>query len=198
MSMADDARVCELVDLVLNEQLTPEQACADTPELLNDVKARVDGCRSVDLLLEQLFPSEPAATERLSPTLLDTPLPKIPGYEMLGVLGRGGIGIIYRARHVKLNRVSALKMLLSGAYASHMERARFTREARAVAALKHPNIVQIYEVYELEGRPYFTMELVEGGNLAQKIAGIPQDPRRAAQLVSTLARAVHAAHQLGI
>src|SRR5262249_40035590 len=124
--------------------------------------------------------------------------PIIPGYEVLGVLGRGGMGIIYRVRHIQLDRVVAMKMLLSGEYASSVELARFMREARAVAALKHANIVQVYDVGELEGRPYFTMELVEGGSLARKLAGARHDAGYAAELLLTLARAVDAAHQAGV
>jgi len=93
---------------------------------------------------------------------------------------------------------TALKMLLSGEYARPVEVARFLREAQAVAALKHPNIVQIYDVGEVEGRPYFTMELVEGPSLTEQVAGTPQNANRAAQLTATLARAVHVAHQAGI
>jgi serine/threonine protein kinase/lipopolysaccharide biosynthesis regulator YciM len=196
--MADQTLVGELVERVLNDRLTPEEACAHSPELLIEVKNRLEKCRSVNLLLEQLFPSDLPESDSIPFPSLQSPLPKIPGYDVLGVLGRGGIGIIYRVRHIKLNRVSALKMLLSGAYASSAELARFMREARAVAALKHQNIVQIYDVYELEGRPYFTMELVEGGSLAQQIAGAQPDARRAAQVVLALAQAVHAAHQVGI
>src|SRR5262249_1395657 len=101
-------------------------------------------------------------------------------------------------RHIQLDRVVAMKMLLSGEFASSVELTRFMREARAVAALKHPNIVQVYEVGELEGRPYFTMELVEGGSLARQLAGARHDAVHAAELVLTLARAVDAAHRAGV
>ena len=90
---------------------------------------------------------------------------------MEAVLGRGGMGVVYKARHLRLNRPVALKMLLAGAYAGPAERERFLREAEAVAGLRHPNIVQVYDVGDLDGRPYFTMEFVEGGSLAQKLAG---------------------------
>src|SRR5271163_4299716 len=96
-------------------------------------------------------------------------LPRIPGYEVEAVLGQGGAGIVFRARHLRLGRPVALKMLLAGAYAGPTELMRFQLEAEAVAGLCHPNVVQIYEVAEHEGRPYFTMELVEGGSLAQKL-----------------------------
>jgi serine/threonine-protein kinase len=196
--MAEEARVGNLVEQALNDQLTPEEACARDPELLREVKARLDDCRNVELMLEAVFPSDTPSASLPLIRVPEAQLPTIPGFEVLGVLGRGGIGIIYRVRHLKLNRVTALKMLLSGDYAGPVELARFLREARAVAALKHPNIVQIYDVGEVDARPYFTMELVEGGSLAQKIANTPQDAKRSAKLVASLARAVEVAHHAGI
>src|SRR5262249_17383516 len=126
-----------------------------------------------------------------------TELPRIDGYEVEGVLGRGGMGVVFKARHLELNRVVALKSLLAGAYAGPQELARFRREAEAAAALRHPHVVQVYDVGELPGGPYFTMELVEGGSLAQKLAGRPLPPREAAGLIATLACAVQFAHQSG-
>lgn len=125
-------------------------------------------------------------------------LPTIPGYEILGIVGRGGMGVIYKALHVQLNRIVALKMILSGEYASPDELARFRREAEAVARLQHPNIVQIHEVGEHQGRAYFALEYVDGGSLAGQLKGDPQPARIAAALVLTLARTIHYAHQRGI
>ena len=125
-------------------------------------------------------------------------LPRIPGYEVLIELGRGGMGVVYKARHVDLARVVALKMILPGVYAGSAEVARFHAEAQAVARLQHPNIVQVHEVGEHEGRPFFSLEFVEGGNLAGRQAGAAQPPREAAALLETLARAVHYAHEQGI
>jgi ABC-type amino acid transport substrate-binding protein/tRNA A-37 threonylcarbamoyl transferase component Bud32 len=116
-------------------------------------------------------------------------------YEVLGELGRGGMGVVYKARQRSLKRLVALKMILAGAHASAEDVARFRREAEAVAQLQHPNIVQVYEVGEHEGLPFFSLELVEGGNLSQMLKGQPQPPRSAARLVEALARAVHFAHQ---
>jgi WD40 repeat protein/tRNA A-37 threonylcarbamoyl transferase component Bud32 len=125
-------------------------------------------------------------------------LPAVPGYEILGELGRGGMGVVYRARQTKLNRLVALKMILAGAHAGPLELARFHTEAEAAAHLQHPNIVQIYEVGEHHGLHYLALEFVEGVSLAQKYAGAPQPARVAARLVETLARTMHHAHQKGI
>src|SRR6516162_891049 len=124
--------------------------------------------------------------------------PVIPGYEILDELGRGGMGVVYKARQLSLGRLVALKMILAGEHAGRVQLARFRTEVEAVAHLQHPNLVQVYEVGEHDGRPYFVMELVEGGSLDLKTDAKPQPPRHAAQLLETLARAVHAVHQQGI
>lgn len=124
-------------------------------------------------------------------------LPNIPGYEVLGLLGRGGMGLVYQARQLNLKRLVALKML-SPTESDPDVLDRFQAEAEAVARLKHPHIVHIYEVGEHAGRPFFSFEYVEGGNLAQATQHEPQPPRRAAHLVETLARAMHYAHEHGI
>jgi ABC-type amino acid transport substrate-binding protein len=123
--------------------------------------------------------------------------PLIQGYEILEELGRGGMGVVYKAHQISLNRVVALKMVLAGAHASPEELARFRREAEAAAQLQHPNIVQVYEIGEQNGCPYFSLEFVDGGSLTQRLHRTPQPARSSAQLVETLARAVHAAHQHG-
>jgi serine/threonine-protein kinase len=125
-------------------------------------------------------------------------LPRVADHETLGELGRGAMGIVLKARQISLNRVVALKLIQAGARAGAEDRARFRAEAEAVAHLQHPNIVQVYAVGEQDGWPYFSLELVEGGSLAERIAGTPQPARQAAQLVETLARAMQAAHQRGV
>ena len=126
------------------------------------------------------------------------PRPALAGYEILGELGRGGMGVVYRARQAGLNRLVALKMVLAGSHAGPDELARFRTEAEAVAALQHPNIVQIYEVGERDGLPYFSLELVEGGSLADRLDGTPWPARAAAELVAALARAMSYAHARGV
>ena len=108
------------------------------------------------------------------------------------------MGVVYKARHIALKRIVALKMVLDGAHAGAAQLARFRAEAEAVAKLQHPHIVQIYEVGEFDGRPFFSLEYVEGGSLDKKIAGTPQPARAAANLVEAIARAMHAVHQQGI
>jgi tetratricopeptide (TPR) repeat protein len=125
-------------------------------------------------------------------------LPSFGDYEILGELGRGGMGVVYHARQRQLDRPVALKMILAGAHAGPEELARFRSEAAALARLQHPNIVQIYEVGEHDGRPYFCLEYVEGGSLADKLGGTPLAAGPAAALVQTLAGAVHAAHRRGV
>jgi WD40 repeat protein len=124
--------------------------------------------------------------------------PTAPGYDILEELGRGGMGVVYKARHQRLNRTVALKMILSGAHASGQDLTRFRAEAEAVAVLQHANIVQIYEVGEHDGRPFFSLEFIEGGSLAERLDGTPQAARWAVELIATLARAIHFAHQRGI
>jgi tetratricopeptide (TPR) repeat protein len=136
-------------------------------------------------------PTKPSSSETL-------PLPQVPGYEVLGELGRGGMGVVYKARQQGLNRLVALKTLRAGSSAHGSELARFRSEAEALARLRHPHIVQVYEVGEQDGQPFFALEFVEGGSLAERLADQPPTPREAAALTATLARAVHAAHQAEI
>jgi serine/threonine-protein kinase len=192
--MTDDPRVQRLLDELLASPATPEEVCKPYPELLPEVRRTWRRVRRLSADLDALFPP---ADDTVSP-IQGTDLPQIPGYEVEAVVGHGGMGIVFRARHLRLDRMVALKMLLFGACATPQDRARFQREAEAVARLKHPNIVQVYDVGDTDGRPYFTMELLEGGSLAQGLSGTPQPARQVAALVVTLAEAVHAAHQGGI
>jgi WD40 repeat protein len=159
--------------------------------------------------LSQMEPLPDHARDGLSadmPTMLVArvaapPLPgtiNIPGYEILGELGRGGMGVVYQARQRGLNRIVALKMILAAGHAGPKELARFRHEAEVVAQLHHPHVVQIYEVGEADGRPFFSLEFLAGGSLASKLDGTPWAVRPAVQLVAKLAGGIHAAHQLGI
>jgi tetratricopeptide (TPR) repeat protein/tRNA A-37 threonylcarbamoyl transferase component Bud32 len=139
--------------------------------------------------------TEPTLSPRGNEASAVAPSAALP-YELLDKLGQGGMGVVYKARQPGLNRIVAIKRLLPDAGVP--ARARFTIEAQAVAQVQHPNIVQIYEIGEADGLPYFSMEYVPGANLAAKLAGTPQDPGLAAQLVEVVARAVQAAHEHGI
>jgi len=122
----------------------------------------------------------------------------VPGYEILRELGRGGMGVVYKARQRKLNRIVAIKMILAGSHAGERELLRFLAEAEAIAQMQHPNIVQLFESNQQDGLPYFTLEFVSGGSLGQKLAGVPLPPRQAAKLTEQLAAGIHYAHQRGI
>jgi serine/threonine-protein kinase len=198
--MSDETRVEQLVEEIFGSERTPEEVCVDSPELLAEVRKRWHQLCLVKAELTAMFPAIRPNRDADTPAPLKpaAELPHIPGYQVEAVVGRGGMGIVYKALHLRLNRPVALKMLLAGAYAGLPERERFMREAESVASLRHANLVQVYDVGEHDGRPYFTMEYVEGGSLAQKLLGTPQPVRQAAALVATLAEAVEVAHQGGI
>jgi serine/threonine protein kinase len=122
----------------------------------------------------------------------------ISGYDILGELGRGGMGVVYLACQTRLNRPCALKMILAGAHATPEAAARFLAEAEAIARLQHPHVVQIHHIGEADGLPFFELEYVSGGNLDRKLDGTPWPPRRAAHLAEKVARGVAAAHARGI
>ncbi len=124
--------------------------------------------------------------------------PVVNGYELLGEIGRGGMGVVYKARHVALDRLVALKMILAGVHAGPKDLARFRQEAAAVARLHHPNIVQVFDIGDVDGRPYIALEYVEQGSLAQFLCGEPQPLQAILKLMETLARTMAYAHQCGI
>jgi eukaryotic-like serine/threonine-protein kinase len=139
-------------------------------------------------------PSEASANEGT----FDPSLPAVDGYDILAELGYGGMGVVYKARHRRLNRLVALKMIRAGSLARPEDRERFRIEAEVVAKLRHPNIIQIYDIGEVGGLPFVALELLEGGGLDASLGGNPQPGRPSARMVATLARAVHAAHQAGV
>ncbi len=130
--------------------------------------------------------------------LSQEPYPTVAGYEIIGVLGRGGMGVVYKANHLALKRTVALKMILGGGHAGEIERQRFRTEAEAVARLQHPNIVQVYEVGEHEGLPYCSLEFVDAGSLNQELGKKSLTSQESAILVETLAKAIHLAHSRNI
>jgi tetratricopeptide (TPR) repeat protein len=178
-----DGQLDDAMQQALTAHVETCSACQHTLEVLT---------ASMPLLLVPLSPTEPQ-----SPTGSATvaPLPVIPGYEVVEELGRGGMGVVYRARQVELNRVVALKMVRDGQFAAPEDRQRFRREAEAAAGLDHPNIVPIYEVGSHDDHHYFTMKFVEGGSLDRQVDRLRREPRVTAKLVAVAARAVHHAHQ---
>ena len=196
--MPDDPRVDKLLEELLESGGSPEEVCNECPELLAQVRSGWQRLRAVQAEVTALFPDSSESNGSGRPDFSPAELPSIPGYDVQAVLGHGGMGIVYKAWHLRLNRAVALKMLLVGGYARPQELERFLREAEAVAGLHHPNIVQVFDVGDLDRRPYFTMEFVEGGSLAQKLGGEPQPALKAAAMVKTLADAIHTAHQEGI
>ncbi|CAN5157270.1 hypothetical protein BH10PLA2_BH10PLA2_07520 [soil metagenome] len=141
--------------------------------------------------LPRAFPAKKPRSTLLPPAL-------IPGYELLEELGRGGMGVVYKARQVRANRIVALKMILAAEHARPEDLLRFRTEAEAPARLRHPNIIQIFEVADVDNRPYFSMEFADRLSLADKLQGIPLPPYPAAAFVSLLADALHYAHVQGV
>lgn len=198
-----EARVQLLLEEILETDACPEQVSGGDRELERVLRERLQQVHRVHTQMEALFPTPIEGVNPARRLLLDSlqkedRLPEIAGYEVLNVIGAGGMGVVYRARHIKLNRLVAIKMVLLGSYASRRDMECLLQEAQSVAALRHPNIVQVYDVGEHDGFPYFAMELLEGGDLAKTLEGKPRAVREAVDLIRVLAGAVHAAHLGGI
>jgi tetratricopeptide (TPR) repeat protein len=179
------------------EQLVCEQA--PSSKLLVQAAAALDTPRpQAETETPRVMPDPYATAFPLFPDHELPAKPHMPGYEILKELGRGGMGVVYLARQTQLNRLVALKMMLSGAFASKEDLQRFRAEAEAVAQLQHPHIVQIYEIGTLEGLPYFSFEYLAGGSLAHQLRGRPLPARTAVTLLRPLAEAMHSAHLKGI
>jgi tetratricopeptide (TPR) repeat protein/tRNA A-37 threonylcarbamoyl transferase component Bud32 len=195
-----------LLALVMGEILLRQEA-EDKPEPQDYIRRWPHLALQIGELFAQTYSPGSSPLSAMSGNWVLGPLPntrdgggvQIPGYEILGELGRGGMGVVYKARQTQLGRLVALKMIRDAAHAGASERARFRTEAEAVARLQHPNIVQIYEVGEHGGCPFFSLEYLEGGSLSRQLARQgPLAARPAAELVERLARALHEAHLRGI
>jgi urea transport system substrate-binding protein len=222
--MSDDPR---LIDLLLDWEeavqqgraVTIEDLCRDCPELrpaLEQCIAKLKAITPVLDLSAYASPTRPDARkagggaadpEATQPEGAGRRQPivpsglkswTLPGYTILGELGRGGMGVVYKARQTGLDRLVAIKMVLAGRHAGPHERARFEAEARLIAKLRHPNIVQIYDVGTYEGIPFCVLEYLEGGSLSDAVAQQRLAPVQAAELVATVADAIEHAHQQGI
>ena len=155
---------------------TPAELCRDWPELLPEVRRRWQEFQHIDAQVRTCLPGLATGPYTGAAAPSADGLPHVPGYEVEARLGRGGMGVVYRARQVGLNRIVALKMVLGGAFVAGKSLARFRAEAQAVARLQHPNIVQIFETGDVDGLPYFSQEYVEGGTLARHLDGFHRRP----------------------
>lgn len=197
------------------EVVSPAELCRERPELLPSLERQIAALERLEAHAQALqetatvlpqckeaqaaneagsldpYATLPPDAQAQVPAPTDAPV--VPGYEVLGILGKGGMGIVYKARQTRLNRLVALKMILHS-YAGSEERLRFQIEAEAVASLHHAHIVQVFEVGEHQGSPYLSLEYCVGGSLADKLNGTPWEAKTAAQLVEMLARAMETAH----
>jgi tetratricopeptide (TPR) repeat protein len=207
-----DSRLNDLVSLwqqarEQGQDVSAAELCRERPELLQELERQIDAVRQMN----QLANADPSnVSGNLTKQDLDesTTLPgpaewgvgptAVPGYEIAKEIGRGGMGVVYRARQVGLNRIVALKMILAGSHAGESALSRFRTEAEAIARLQHPHIVQVFEVGQCTGLPYLALEYCGGGSLAQKLSGAPLPPSEAAALVETLAEAMQSAHERGV
>jgi len=189
---------CARCQLVL-ERLTDEGAGGEPALALAHARTTALQTPPPDFLARlRVVPPEAGDQSAALPIAASTAATTIPGYTILRELGRGGMGIVYQARHLKLNRLVALKMVRFGPNAPAKELLRIRQEAEAVAQLHHPNIVQIYDIGDTGGLPYLALEYVAGGSLLQHLRGDPQPAYPAARLIETIARAVQFAHEHGI
>jgi serine/threonine-protein kinase len=180
------------------EAVTLDELCADTPELREELARRIRALEALDPILA-LTPDWAGTTgPNVAPGLRTSRLPTVPGYEMLGKLGEGGMGVVYKVRYLATGRIEALKMMRPMLALTPQVSQRFQKEIRGTAQLEHQRIVRIYSAGECGGQPYFTMEFVAGGNLARNLERFQENPAAAASLMAKVARAVHYLHTRNI
>jgi eukaryotic-like serine/threonine-protein kinase len=168
----------------------------DPPDSLLSRLGSGDRARLLQLISEQ---RKRIGSSRTAPSDQDqSGVAFVPGYRILEEVGRGGMGVVYKAIEVSLSRVVALKMILSGSHANQERLARFRSEAETIARVRHPNIVEIYRVGEHDGVPFLALEFLEKGSLDKTLTGVPLPPRQAAEIVRVLAATVHHAHSHGV
>lgn len=197
-----DAQLTELLEGLFaarrrGERVDVDHAAQEHPELSAELRELWAAAELADWVGSASW----NGADQASPAAASPPqaLPRtFGGYELLEELGRGGMGVVYRARQPQLDRTVALKMVLRGPLATAEDLSRLRSEAAAAARLDHPAIVPVYEVGECEGQPYFSMQLIEGHTLSARLADGPLPPRQAAELLLEVARAIHVAHQSGL
>ncbi len=187
--LADRAQKGEAVSL--------EAACRAHPEFADDFREIWGAIMMADAAGAESSTRESTADAQLEDETLTLPC-RFGDYELLEELGRGGMGVVYRARQLSLQREVALKMILRGQLASALDRERFRAEAEAAARLDHPSIVPVYDVGRSDGRPYFCMKLIDGKTLAERLADGPLPPREAARILASVSRAIETAHRQGV
>lgn len=210
--MTDETRLLDLIveweeRRASGERVRPEELARDCPELIESLRERLCLLDAFD----SAFASESALGNGMAGATDDDPPPHavallspsedrhaIPGFELLETLGFGGMGVVYKARQTALDRIVALKMILPHAAVREDGPQRLVREAKALATLRHPNIVQIYEVGRHRSRPFLVLEYVAGESLDAQLTARPWPPAKAARLSAVLARAVAAAHRQGV
>lgn len=202
---ADEKEATRLDEHVATCKLCNERLGSPSDELIAELRVGIGSLEppseTVRHLMERcknLLARSTAPSAAFAQASSIAPMPSQVGpYRLLGVLGQGGMGVVYRAQHETHHRLAAIKMIASP-LADEELLTRFRDEVEAIARLHHPNIIQLFEVGEFDSRPFVALELAEGGNLAEALAGLPQPPRAAAALIETLADAVAAAHQHGV
>lgn len=199
--MSDEQLAILLADLTdrvqRGEEVDLEATCQSNPEVADELRQLWGAVMVADAIGGS---SEVDATQSdSSSNVVELQLPcRLGDYELLEEIGRGGMGVVYRAKQLSLNREVAVKMILRGALASDADHSRFQAEAAAAARLDHVGIVPVYEVGVLQGRPYFTMKRIEGKTLSQIVADGPLASKQAAEIVVKVARAIHFAHEQGV
>ncbi len=210
-SLLDEVLTAYLKAVDAGEQPDRQELLARHPDLAGELQEffaeqdRLDGWTGPLWPVAQAARGEAAQTPRTEFTVADSTAAPAPGatsmlggYELLEEIGRGGMGVVYKARQRTPSRLVALKTVRAADLASAAEVQRFKNEADLVAALDHPHIVPVYEVGEAQGCLYFSMKLLEGGSLDRQLARFSAEPKTAARLLAAVARAVHHAHQRGI
>jgi serine/threonine-protein kinase len=180
------------------EAVALEGLCADTPDLLDELARRVHALEARGPVLSATPTCDSPTTPLAAPDQRPVKLPAVPGYETLGILGEGGMGVVYKVHNLAMGRVEALKMMRAPLAPTPQLSQRFQKEIRATAQFEHPRIVRLYAAGEHQGQPYFTMEFVGGGSLARHRERFQTDAKAAAALLARVARAVHYLHTRGI